>query len=142
TREVIHENRACRNAVRAPVVHRRSPLVAHHSVRATFDDSKMVKITGVVTRIDWTNPDVVFYLNVKDNVDAASSWTLEMSAPHSLAASGVEKDFFKVGDAVSADIWVAKNGSQYGNTRTLTLSSGQSFDVGDKFEWKKITLKK
>ena len=118
------------------------PLVAHHSVRATFDDSKMVKITGVVTRIDWTNPHVVFYLNVKDNIGAASSWILQMSAPHILAASGVEKDFFKIGDAVSADIWVAKNGSKYGNTRTLTLSSGQSFDVSDKLEWKEITITK
>jgi hypothetical protein len=108
-------------------------------VRATFDDSKIVKVTGVVTRIDWTNPHVVFYLKVKDNIGATSNWILEMSAPHILAASGVEKDFFKVGDAVSADIWVAKNSSKYGNTRTLTLSSGQSFDVSDK-AWESLKL--
>ena len=115
------------------------PLLAHHSVRATFDDSKVVKVTGVVTRIDWTNPHVVFYLNVKDDINVTSSWILQMSAPHSLAASGVEKDFFKIGNTVSADIWVAKNGSKYGNIRTLTLSSGQSFDVSDK--WQEITKK-
>jgi Family of unknown function (DUF6152) len=79
------------------------PLLAHHSMRATFDDSKVVKVTGVVTRIDWANPHVVFYLNVKDDIGATSSWILQMSTPRNLAASGVEKNFFKIGDPVSAE---------------------------------------
>jgi hypothetical protein len=72
-------------------------------MRATFDDSKVVKVTGVVTRIDWANPHVVFYLNVKDDIGATSSWILQMSRPRNLAASGVEKNFFKIGDPVSAE---------------------------------------
>lgn len=111
--------------------------LAHHSVRASFDDSAVVSVTGAVTKIDWGNPHVHIYLDVKDDGGGTSSWILQMSGPGGLEKSGFEKNLLNTGAVVRADVWVArtqpKSGIKYGNARTITLSSGQSFDVSDKW---------
>jgi hypothetical protein len=82
-----------------------SLVTAHHSVRATFDDSKIVKITGIVMRIDWPNPHVFIFVQAKDE---SSVWILQMRAPGGLIGTGFDKSLLNIGDQVRLDLWVAK----------------------------------
>jgi hypothetical protein len=108
---------------------------AHHSFAAEFDRTKWVKITGVVTKIDWTNPHVWFYLNVKKSErspdrgktwtpgDLKGNWGAEMGPPHGLQRTGWRRDTMKVGEEVTVEGSLAKNGSSRMNASTVTLTS-------------------
>jgi hypothetical protein len=101
------------------------PLMAHHSFAAEFDSSKQVKMTGVVTKIDWTNPHVWFYLDVKDDSGKITNWGFEMGPPHLLQGTGWTRTTMKLGDTVSVVGSAAKNGSNRANARTVTTPDGK-----------------
>src|SRR5437762_1255507 len=77
------------------------PLVAHHSFQAEFDASKGVTLTGVVTKLEWTNPHAHFYIDVKGADGKAINWNLELASPNVLRRLGWNRDIFKVGDTVT-----------------------------------------
>src|SRR6185503_20041266 len=87
------------------------PLMAHHSFAAEFDSTKVVKLTGTVTKIDWTNPHVWFYVDVKDENGKITNWRFEMGPPHLLQGSGWTRTTIKIGDTVNVQGSMAKNGS-------------------------------
>ena len=64
------------------------PLMAHHSFAAEFDSKKVVTLTGYITKVEWTNPHVWFYMDVKDESGKISNWGFEMGPPHLLQGSG------------------------------------------------------
>jgi Family of unknown function (DUF6152) len=101
------------------------PLMAHHSFAAEFDSNKQVKLTGVVTKIDWTNPHVWFYLDVKDESGKVINWGFEMGPPHLLQTSGWTRTTMKLGDVVSVEGSVAKNGTNRANARRVITSDGK-----------------
>jgi len=101
------------------------PLMAHHSFAAEFDSTKSLKMTGVVTKIDWTNPHVWFYIDVKDEAGKVSNWGFEMGPPHLLQGSGWTRTTMKLGDTVTVAGTAAKNGSNRGNARTVTTPDGK-----------------
>lgn len=101
------------------------PLMAHHSFAAEFDSAKQVKLTGVVTKIDWTNPHVWFYLDVKDEGGKVTNWGFEMGPPHMLQATGWTRTTMKLGDTVSVQGSMAKNGSNRVNARNVTTPDGK-----------------
>ena len=101
-----------------------APAVAHHSFAAEFDSSKSVTFTGVVTKIEWTNPHAWFYINVKDEQGAVSNWGFEMGPPHLLQRQGWSRDTMKIGDLVTVSGTLAKNGTKRGNSRNVTFASG------------------
>src|SRR5271167_4620699 len=76
----------------------RAPLFAHHSFAAEFDDKKPVKMTGTLTRVEWQNPHIWFYLNVKNADGSVTSWGFAGGAPGQLMRRGVTKDKLKIGD--------------------------------------------
>src|SRR5262245_38674220 len=64
------------------------PVMAHHSFAAEFDRTKPVEMKGIVTKIEWTNPHVWFYINVKDEKNVITNWGFEMGPPHLLQGQG------------------------------------------------------
>ena len=101
------------------------PLYAHHSFAAEFDAAKVVKITGTVTKIEWTNPHAWFYVDVKDESGKVTNWAWELGSPNSLTRSGWSRNSMKIGDAIIVEGSRAKDGSNVANAKTVTLSNGQ-----------------
>ena len=96
---------------------------AYHSFSAEFDADKPIKIAGIVTKVDWTNPHVWIYLNVKDDQGAVANWGAELGPPHGLQRSGWQRDTLKIGEQVTVNGFLARNGSNRMNARTVTLAA-------------------
>ncbi|PYS03837.1 MAG: hypothetical protein DMG12_11390 [Acidobacteria bacterium] len=102
------------------------PVMAHHSFAAEFDANKAVTMKGFVTKVEWTNPHVWFYINVKNEDGSTTNWGFEMGPPHGLQSRGWTRTTMKLGDEVQVNGTLAKNGSNRGNARTVTMvSTGQ-----------------
>jgi hypothetical protein len=100
------------------------PVLAHHSFAAEFDASKPVKLTGTVTKIEWMNPHAYFYIDVKDASGKVDNWGLEMGSPNGLMRQGWTRNSLKVGDEITVEGSMAKDGSKIANARSVTLGNG------------------
>ncbi|MBN1238830.1 MAG: hypothetical protein JXB36_10030 [Gammaproteobacteria bacterium] len=97
---------------------------AHHSFSAEFDAEKPVTLTGIVTKVEWTNPHVWFYINVKDEESGdVANWGAEMGPPHGLQRRGWRRDSLKIGEEVTVEGFLARNGSNRLNARAVTLTA-------------------
>ena len=96
---------------------------AHHNFASEFDAKRPFKLTGTVTRIEWTNPHAWFYLDVKDDQGAVKNWAMEMGSPNNLMREGWKRDSMKIGDVVSVEGFHARDRAQLGNARVVVLTS-------------------
>jgi hypothetical protein len=100
------------------------PVLAHHSFSAQYDSTKPVKLTGKVTKVEWTNPHIYFYIDVKDEkTGKVTNWALEMGSPNALMRLGWTRNSMKIDDIVNVDATLAKDGSNLANVRTVVLAS-------------------
>jgi hypothetical protein len=106
------------------------PAIAHHSFAAEFDAAKPIKLTGSVTKVEWMNPHTYFYIDVKDDKGAVTNWGLEMGSPNGLMRQGWTRNSMKIGDVVTVEGSAAKDGSNIGNARSVTLAGGQRLFAG------------
>lgn len=100
-----------------------TPVMAHHSFSAEYDSKKPVTLKGTVTKVDWMNPHVYFYLDVEDDSGNVANWALEMGPPNGLQRSGWTRSTMKVGDVVVVEGTLAKDGAKQANARSVTLAS-------------------
>jgi hypothetical protein len=107
-----------------------APLFAHHSFAAQYDANKPITLKGVVTRFEWTNPHARFFIDVIDDNGKVTNWNLELGSPNILARAGWTRKALAVGDTVTVEGALAKDGSKMANARTVTLASGKTVFAG------------
>jgi len=106
-------------------------LSAHHSFGVAFDATKTVSLTGVISKIEWTNPHTHVYIDVKDASGKIVNWKLEGYPPNVLERTGWKKDVtIKVGDTITVFGWPSRDGIPYAHLREATLSNGKKLYFG------------
>lgn len=105
--------------------------LAHHSFAAQFDAEKPIKLTGTVSKVEWQNPHAWFYIDVEEKSGNVSNWGMELASPNLLIRRGWTRSSMKVGDAVIVEGFHARDGSNTGNARSVTLiATGQTLFKG------------
>jgi len=108
-----------------------TPLPAHHSFSAEYDSKRPVVLKGTVTKVEWMNPHVYFYLDVTSESGDITNWALEMGPPNGLERSGWTRNTMKVGDDVIVEATLAKDNSKQANARSVTMAStGKKLGAG------------
>ena len=103
---------------------------AHHSFAAEFDGSRSLRLTGTITRIEWSNPHSYFFIDVKDEKGSVANWGCEGAGPGALTRRGWKKGDVKLGDTLIVDGYPAKDGSHLVDARRVTLPDGRTVSGG------------
>ena len=97
------------------------PALPHHSFAAEFDVNRPVKLTGTVTRMEWTNPHAWLFIDTKDDNGNVQSWAIELVGINDLLRLGWGRDRVKAGDVINVDGFSARNGANIANAASVTL---------------------
>jgi Family of unknown function (DUF6152) len=101
-----------------------SAVLAHHSAVAEYDLDKPVSISGTIKRVEWQNPHIWYYLDVKEKNGSVSEWGVSGGAPGQLMRRGITKDVLKIGAVVSVEGFLARDGSKNMTGRRVTFADG------------------
>ena len=107
------------------------PLAAHHSVSAEFDAGKVITLKGVVSKVDWVNPHIFIYFDVKDASGKVTTWSLQSLPPLFFKGSGLTKDKLLDGSEATITLYPAKDGTDnFGFLLKLTYGDGHFYNLG------------
>lgn len=113
-----------------------SPVSAHHSFAAEYDNNKQVTVKGVVQKVAWVNPHAYVYIDVMDDNGKVTTWAFESLSPNALARQGWSRNSLKVGETVTVNGYLAKDGkpladgSVHANSRLITTADGRKVFAG------------
>jgi len=108
-----------------------APVFAHHSFAAEYDGEKPITLKGVVTKVEWENPHMHFYLDVTDDKGKIEAWKFEGFPPNMLVRQGWKRETtLKVGDTVTVFAWRARNGLNLAHSREITFADGKKILSG------------
>ena len=105
-------------------------LFAHHAFSAEYDATKPVKVTGTVKKVEWSNPHIWFYVDVKDESGKVTTWGFSGGPPGMLMRRGITRDVLKVGDVIKVDGFRAKDGSNNASGGNVTFANGRKVFAG------------
>jgi Family of unknown function (DUF6152) len=106
-------------------------LAAHHSFSAEYDGDKPVTVSGTVAKIDWMNPHIYFYVDVKDDKGVVTQWKFEGYPPNMLVRQGWKRDVtMKVGDTITVFGWRARANTTQAHSRQVTFADGRKLNSG------------
>lgn len=106
------------------------PVSAHHSFSAEFDIAKRVNLSGAVTKVEWENPHVYIYVDVKEQNGRLENWACETAGPNTLARQGWDRHSLRVGDRVLVIGYSARDGSRVASAREVVLADGRKVFTG------------
>jgi hypothetical protein len=113
-----------------------SSAFAHHSFAAEYDSNKQVTVKGTVQKVSWVNPHAYVFVDVKDESGKVTTWAFESLSPNALARQGWTRNSLKIGEAVTVEGYMAKDGkpladgSIHANSKVITTSEGRKVFVG------------
>jgi len=113
------------------------PALAHHSFAAEFDSTRPLTVTGVVQKLEWTNPHARLFVDAKDDKGNVVHWDFELGPPNGLMRRGWNRNSLKQGHVVTIEGFHSKTQPNIANARSVKLPDGRnvfagsSFDVGD-----------
>jgi hypothetical protein len=107
-----------------------APMPAHHSFAALFDANKPVTFTGVITKVEWSNPHIYFYMDVKDDRGTVVSWAIQIAGPESLLRRGWTRDTLRIHDRVAVTGYRARGDAHVAAAREIVFSDGRKLFTG------------
>src|SRR5262249_38814552 len=106
------------------------PVLAHHSFAAEYDSNQLITLKGTITKVEWTNPHMYFYIDVKDAAGKVTNWGLEGYPPNTLKRTGFSKELLKIGEEITVTAYKSKDGSNTGAGREVTFADGSKKFAG------------
>jgi len=110
------------------------PVLAHHSGAAVFDNTKKLNLTGVVTKVDWTNPHAHFFIDVKDSTGKVTNWNFELASPSILTRNGWSRHSLKEGDTVTVTGSQARDNTTLGIAQSIVFPDGRKLNFLSAYE--------
>ena len=114
------------------------PIATHHSFSAEYDATAMVTLRGVVSRVEWSNPHIHIYLDVKDDSGKVITWNMEGGIPSVLKRSGITLDIVHVGDTIAITGFRARDNSTRASRCEVTTADGKKYNFGGAGEFRPI----
>ena len=111
-----------------------APVIAHHAFSAEFDQSKPIKMSGQITKLEWTNPHARIYIDVKDADGKVQNWDFELGPPNGLMRQGWNRNSLREGHVVTIKGFLSKDQEHVANARSGSLPDGRQVLAGSSFD--------